>query len=223
MKKTKKPDYDLKAQILSEPHLLKDFMDYVNFRRETWRRSQIVFDDNNQPLFIEDKIVHQGKWSSDMYFSALDYFSENPLTPEFEKLRKSFIKRRNIAKSRISSMLSRGKCVFLTFTFTDESLQKTSADTRRQAVRRYLSKYTSDFVANIDFGSKNGREHYHAVALLGSDNIPFSLWQKKYGAINFEYIRETSSEVALSTYISKLCNHSIKETTKRSVLIYPRG
>ena len=68
-------------------------------------------------------------------------------------------------KKRIEFMMNLGECTFLTLTFTDDVLNKTSQDTRRQHVFRYLKSQSSFYVANIDFGSKHGREHYHAIIL----------------------------------------------------------
>jgi hypothetical protein len=78
------------------------------------------------------------------------------------------------------------------------------------------------YVANIDYGAKNKREHYHA--LINCDKIDFSNW-RKYGNINAERVKNKdieSDKIKLSKYIAKLSNHAIKETTKRSCLIYSR-
>ena len=115
-------------------------------------------------------------------------------------------------------MLESGNCIFLTFTFTDEVLAKTNEDTRRQKVRRYLSSYNCEYVANIDFGKKNGREHYHA--LIQCNNVDYNAFD--YGALNGERVRSTNDFAKLAKYISKLTNHAIKDTAKGSRLIYNR-
>ena len=109
-------------------------------------------------------------------------------------------------------------CLFLTFTFDEIVLQKTNADTRRQKVIRYLKSYNVPYVANIDFGKQNGREHYHAI--IQTDNVDYSLYD--YGALNGKKIVSTSDNVKLAKYISKLTNHAIKDTTKRNSIIYSR-
>ena len=121
-------------------------------------------------------------------------------------------------KKRIASMLKNGECLFLTLTFTDEVLCKTTEDTRRQAVRRYLKSFGFPYVANIDFGKKNGREHYHAV--IQTDHVDYSAYT--YGAINGEKIHSAEDYVKLSKYVAKLTNHAIKETNKRQVIIYSK-
>lgn len=121
-------------------------------------------------------------------------------------------------KSRVTNLLNKGTCIFATLTFTDDVLNSTSIDTRRQYVFRFLKSVSSDYVANIDFGKKNGREHYHAIIL--ANKIDCKLY--KYGAINVKKIHKSSNPIKLAKYISKLTNHAIKETTKRSAIIYSR-
>ena len=121
-------------------------------------------------------------------------------------------------KRRIASMLKNGECLFLTLTFTDEVLRKTTEDTRRQAVRRYLKSFGFPYVANIDYGKKNGREHYHAV--IQTDYVDYSAYT--YGAINGEKIHSAEDYVKLSKYVAKLTNHAIKQTNKRQVIIYSK-
>lgn len=121
-------------------------------------------------------------------------------------------------KKRIASMLDSGSCLFLTLTFTDEVLRKTTEDTRRQAVRRYLKSFGVPYVANIDYGKKNGREHYHAV--IQTDHVDYSAYT--YGAINGEKIHSAEDYVKLSKYVAKLTNHAIKQTNKRQVIIYSK-
>lgn len=108
---------------------------------------------------------------------------------------------------------------FLTLTFTDDVLARTSSKTRREYVTRFLKKISTNYVANIDFGARKGREHYHAI--VQSNFIDSHLWL--YGNLDFESINFTdNSSVLLSKYISKLVNHAIKDTCKRNYIIYPK-
>ena len=132
-------------------------------------------------------------------------------------------------KKRIVDYVYYYDCLFLTLTFNNEVLSSTSSKTRRDYVSRFLKQFGVPYVANIDFGAKNGREHYHAI--LCTDNIDYHLW--KYGLINGIKIRNdiktdedgvvTSETVErLARYVAKLTNHAIKETTKRCSIIYSR-
>lgn len=109
--------------------------------------------------------------------------------------------------------------VFLTFTFTDEVLATTSEHTRRRYVTRFLKKHCTQYIANIDFGTDNDREHYHAVV---SNKVDLTAWP--YGALNgVSIVKRKDSILALPKYISKLTNHAIKETTKSTRIIYSRN
>lgn len=157
--------------------------------------------------------------------SLYSFCLENGLKTEFFeclKINQASYKRTKRLKDRIESMLLNGECLFLTLTFNDSALSTTTPKQRRVAVSRYLKLFNSKYVANIDFGSKNNREHYHAI--INTSNIDLRAW-REYGNINVERIRNTcieSDKTRLAKYIAKLSNHCIKETTKRSSLLYSR-
>ena len=116
----------------------------------------------------------------------------------------------------LNSINSNLKIVFVTLTFNDEFLAQNNADSQRQAVRRYLSSQTIDYVANVDYGAKNGRRHYHAVCLI-SKNIDLKTWQEKCGLINVETVKKALKEnkqaYRIGKYITKLANHALKDGT----------
>lgn len=150
----------------------------------------------------------------------LDYPIEDALTSnEFLECRRIFDAQHSRSKrlrKRVAIMIEK-QCLFLTLTFTDDTLQNTSATTRRRYIVKYLSQFNVPCIANKDFGKQNGREHYHAIIQI--DRIDYSLYD--YGAINGKKVVVGSeTDLRLSKYISKLTNHAIKETTKQSRLIY---
>lgn len=121
-------------------------------------------------------------------------------------------------KNRVESIISY-RSFFLTITFTDKVLKKTNSKTRRLYVTRFLKKLSSNYVANIDYGLKKGREHYHAIVMC--NDIDYKLWA--YGNLDFKLIDlQDDTSDRLSKYVSKLVHHAIKETTKRNYLIYPK-
>ena len=121
-------------------------------------------------------------------------------------------------KDRINHILCLPS-VFLTLTFNNETLLKTSEETRRKYVQRFLKSFNVPFVANRDYGSKNGREHYHAV--IASQDIDYLKFG--YGAVNGEKIvYDDNNNVKLSKYLIKLTNHATKSTTKFSRIMYSR-
>lgn len=136
---------------------------------------------------------------------------------EASRIANADFRRNTRLKHKIERLMQMGDCVFLTLTFTDDAL-KLKARTRRDAVTKFLKGCSKYYIANIDYGAKNGREHYHAIVL--TDNVDFSKWM--YGAINGKRIIKSSNPLKLAKYISKLTNHAVKETCKRNSIIYSR-
>jgi hypothetical protein len=112
-------------------------------------------------------------------------------------------------------------CSFLTLTFTDEVLNSTTEETRRRYVARFLKSISENYVGNIDYGSKNDREHYHAI--VEGQDLDLSGWN--YGftlSLNVGYDNIITDSARLSKYINKLSNHATKRTTKGKKIIYSR-
>lgn len=122
-------------------------------------------------------------------------------------------------KERIREAVLSGSAWFITITFSPETLAKTNEKTRRVYVSRWLRSLTPFYVANIDYGLKNEREHYHAV--ITSDKRPPKSWS--YGFVDILKVKTTETDTKrVSKYISKLTNHAIKNTTKSKRIIYSR-
>lgn len=121
---------------------------------------------------------------------------------------------------RINGMLKKGRTSFLTLTWNDGALSSNRKDTRKKFVRQALNECSADFIANIDFGKKSSREHYHAVCLsLDVDGIR-KRW-KSFGFIKVENVIP-STEGSLALYVDKLCNHALKESAGWDRLMYCR-
>lgn len=109
------------------------------------------------------------------------------------------------------------KLIFGTLTFNDESLNKTSKITRRRYVARFLKENCESYIANIDFGEENEREHYHFVGLCKS-KIKKSSW--KYGFDSYNEIPKTKEGLQrVKQYLLKLNNHSYKTSTRNERVI----
>lgn len=148
---------------------------------------------------------------------------------ECEKINKAEYERTKRLKKRVARMLLGGPCVFLTLTFTDNTLAETTQKQRRVAVCRLLKQLNCVYIANIDYGAdktKTMREHYHALVQVASISTDFMrMWRKKYGNIDAKKVRLRDSDTTttkMSKYIAKLSNHAIKETARRGALIYSR-
>lgn len=122
-------------------------------------------------------------------------------------------------KELIREAVESGSAWFITITFSPETLENTNEQTRRKYVSRWLKSLTPFYVANIDYGKKKGREHYHAI--ITSDQRPPKTWS--YGFIDILKVKTTENDTKrISKYISKLTNHAIKNTTKSKRIIYSR-
>ena len=112
--------------------------------------------------------------------------------------------------------------VFLTFTFNDYALSHNNADSLKQAVRRFLKEHSIKYVANVDYGARNGRKHFHAVALIDG-KLNYKLW-KSYGALNGRKVNlNDTAPKRMAKYVTKLSLHAIKESTGFNRLIYSRA
>lgn len=190
--------------------------------KPNYERKSLALDSGCANMYRQFRyaIYRRDEERCDTLFNDLKNCYDDELIKESYNLYNSQNKRVKTLKKKITEMLSLGKCCFLTLTFDDETLQNTTAETRKDYVRRFLKENYSKYIANIDYGAKNGREHYHAIVLL-NELANFKRWHK-YGAIKSKNIWQTNSEIKISKYITKLTNHAIKETCKRSAIIYSR-
>ena len=118
-------------------------------------------------------------------------------------------------RKRIDDIMQ-NDALFLTFTFTDDVLASTTFEKRKRYIKDWLSKLNCQYVANLDYGKKNGREHYHAV--VGISSVDFGSYS--LGTLNGIKIRTGSNSIALSRYIVKLTQHCLKNTAR--TIIYSR-
>lgn len=147
----------------------------------------------------------------------LDWLYKNKDFKEYYKVNNKRSKQNRRVKNRICDIYFNDDfSYFITLTFNDKSLELKES-TRHKYVLNFLKKYCVRYIANIDYGSENGREHYHAVGsiLTDLDNV---VW--KYGFIYIEEIRKATDDIKLAQYMNKLTNHALKEHGKRKHLIY---
>lgn len=203
------PDYERKAKVISSG-LVKQVKSVKRaIFVDGWLRTtgEILKADMDYETAVEQRFFYRQFYPDDWHEAELVADANKH---QVYRLRK-----------RIETMLTTSQdCVFLTITFRDDVLAKTSPETRRQYVRKWLKDNSTKYVANIDFGGKNGREHYHAVSDARID--PLSWPYGNCGVEKVRYAPESKSPVKLAKYVSKLTNHAIKETTKRCALIYSR-
>ena len=200
-KEFKMIDYKLKAEVLKTDLCKK--MKVVDRNNYLPLRDGLVIDKNNDDKYVDLLFKYGYKWIREARKINLASFRR------FERL-----------KERIKDYLLSGQCIFVTLTFRDDVLDSTSEETRRQYVSRYLKSISDKYVANIDYGVDDRytkREHYHAVVLIDWISEKWS-----HGKIHREKVHQKCSEEKIGKYITKLCNHAIKESTKRCCYIYSR-
>lgn len=158
--------------------------------------------------------------TADFFYVYFDtYFPKE--WEEAAKINHAMYERTKRLRGKMHYLLTHYDCAFLTLTFNNECLSSTSASTRRQYVSRFLNSFDCSYIGNIDFGKTNGREHYHAVVACVPTNE--QLLNYTAGFYKVDPVRDTSDdEIRLAKYVAKLSNHAIKETTKRSALLYSR-
>jgi len=134
-------------------------------------------------------------------------------------------RRKERIKERITRMYETRKAVFLTLTFSDKLFERNiTSETRRTYIRRFLKDQCSEYLANIDFGSTNQREHYHAV-VVPKTIIDFEKYREIFDSnINAKRIIVSNNSVKLlGKYINKLTNHALKENGYYQRLIFSRN
>ena len=136
-------------------------------------------------------------------------------------------KRKQRLLKRVSRIVKSEKAIFLTLTFNDSFFARsTSETTRRRYISRFLKEQCSYYVANVDYGDKNGREHYHALVIPKNDLIdykPYLAFFNKSCIYAERVDTSESSQVNISLYISKLTNHALKTSGRYKRLIYSRN
>lgn len=149
------------------------------------------------------------------------WYSYNVAYPNSEhddKIISAHMKKRAKAKWRYNRRLrdmamSYDQLYFVTLTFSDESLSTISERTAHRYVQAWLNENCRDYLANEDFGGKNGRLHYHAVIAKKEALEPW-----KYGFWHVKRVKFSNDSTIsrISSYMLKLVNHGNKLTTGKS-------
>lgn len=124
-------------------------------------------------------------------------------------------------KAKIGFLVRSDCAWFLTLTFRNEVLERTTPEQRRRYVQRFLKRIAPFYVGNVDFGDKkknpdsHEREHYHA--LIGCYDIPdMTFWEKKYGFTKVRKVGNTEDDLKkVSKYTAKLSAHALKASTSK--------
>lgn len=126
---------------------------------------------------------------------------------------KRFSRVRNYINHMAESLSGKEFLVFGTLTFNDDVLASTKDMSRWTSVKRFLEANTLDYIANIDFGKENGREHYHFIAKVDSKIDPEG-WSFGYSIFQKVKLGRKSSD-CLSRYLLKTALHACKTSGHR--------
>lgn len=197
---------------------------YARFKICNKKRYLINNTNYQQGLTIEQN-------SFDRYYLLETFKSGNTGDLEYEYLREAQ-RELNAEKARKKRLNKRIKdyfdyankhaimAYFLTLTFDDDTLLNTNEKTRHRYIKDFMHNHFKFYLANVDYGELNEREHYHAIVLCDSD-IHDILVKYKYGFTHFEKCRISEVDaVRTSTYITKFTNHATKSTTYQNRVIY---
>lgn len=137
--------------------------------------------------------------------------------------------RKERIKKRIFSLIETQNAWFLTLTFSPAFLEReTSEETRRRYIRRFLKEQCIGYIANVDYGKTNDREHYHAVVVPRGSKVDFKPYcaffdNSRIDAEKIALVNTEKSRDCLARYINKLTNHALKDSGHSQRLIYSRG
>lgn len=207
-----KIDYELKSKILQLEDTEGILTIYNKYRRMEYAEvfgADCPSDYDTQTL-------------TDLY--AFHFAFNKEYLPECEKILKANRARSARLRKKILYLLTHYQyCTFCTLTFSDKYFTSTTSNSRRQAVTRFLNTLECPFIGNVDYGESFQREHYHVIVACRLPLERIQFYNNHYGNIDVQRIRcSGASALRLGKYVSKLANHAVKYTTKRSVLIYSR-
>ena len=152
---------------------------------------------------LYEKLLEEGFALEDIFLAEKMNRSWNAKTYRIKK---------KLFDMQFLAMMCNFNYLFVTFTFKPETLENNKPETLKTYVRRYLKEHSIKYLANVDYGAKNGRIHFHACCIC-EKNLPLNEWHK-YGAIKIEHVRVLkNNEKMLAKYINKLSLHAVKDTT----------
>lgn len=194
---------------MKNPELRKELIEKGKFKNYSIKRKELI-----------DVLGYQ-EFSELSQDEQIKLYSLNPNEiAENERIRSCKKKQRDKIKDHITFLFDTNTTLFFaTFTFNDKTLKTTKRETRKRVLTRLLKNF-DDYIINIDYGTENEREHYHAILSIKKPNIFYDetnhikideLEKYNYGFYHLEEIRRDEiDKKRLSEYITKLTFHSIK-------------
>lgn len=146
--------------------------------------------------------------NSDFRLFVREFYSSEIVDFNIRTVKNRWAKSSRI-KKRLLFMLqnpSNDPLYFATFTF-DEYYITLPYLTLRTYISKFLMANFSEYICNVDYGSLNGRLHFHAVVRCRGQPP-----QSPYGFCDYRRLFNTDENIGqCSNYLNKLTNHSTKE------------
>lgn len=172
--------------------------------------------ENENIVSVASILYNDGKYTREEIDCGIKLM--NSYYSKLSRLRRRFKKMLDFVNSHNDKEL-----VFLTLTLSEESL-KIDYKTLRVYLRRFLNNRFCDYVANSDFGDIHDRLHFHALVIANKGHYDLDYWLDKFGYYFYEKVNLKSKDLEIiKLYMTKLINHSIKDSTKSNDLIYCRS
>lgn len=182
------------------------------------RCTQIVFRSSEEWVSQNsDKYSEAEQW---LYFQLSDPESAKVFN-QCEKINKNRYNRTNRVYKFVRPAIRYHDCCFVTLTFSDEAFNLLPTyEKRRRAVLEFFKPYKC-YMFNVDYGTQNGREHFHGI-VCGFSRIDHKSW--KYGVAKGRTIKtrfltneNDCSDKKLSKYLTKLSLHSTKDSVRTRI------
>ena len=175
------------------------------------------------------------KENNQIIYYALDYQAEyfnvdlNTMKA-LEQMRKCKNQQYKRIKEHILFMIINNyDLYFSTYTINEKSLNENNLDIDKikdQLTKNFRSHGLIDWIGNIDYGSKNGRPHFHVIEAYQNGiikkeinnknnksiiNLPTTTEWEKIGFTNHQQIRtDLNQQDRTALYLAKLTNHTLK-------------
>ncbi len=157
--------------------------------------------------------LHTEQLEKVLWYSApIAYLNYELEANQITRAKEARKRKKNRANSYIRGMFrAYNQLYFVTLTFSPESLEKLKVRTRKTYCREWLEQNCRDFIANIDYGKKNHREHFHALCALNDTST--TEWKYGFSKVRKFKMPEDGNPAKISGYILKLVNHAGKVET----------
>lgn len=169
---------------------------------------------------LEENIITYNRCKRNAFY----HYQEYPHNLEYDRILKARYNKVSRVRKRLIYLLYHNQYnYFITFTFDNNYINKCDR-TKRDLIKDSLNSFCSDcnYILNIDFGSKNEREHYHCILGTNEDfNLLDHLLRTYPCLVHVQKIRIDNDGIKkLSKYINKLSNHCCKDSTRNRRIVY---